>query len=144
MAKAPLHHIERGMLPWRSERMTECGRAVDRPTWTRGEAVAEYERLGRQQFSLAVCMTCYNTANNNPDWDHNPISCMHRHTGWGSHEERLTAELRAIATLIEAHRDEFDGTVAALLDASELAAKRQERRQPGLSTKTIIGYRPPS
>jgi hypothetical protein len=133
--KPRLHHIERGMLPWWTHRLTECGRDPERyPTWTRDQAVAEYDRLGPQQFSLVVCITCRDTANRHPDWDHNPISCINRHTEWVDDEPQVAAELRAIAALIDAHRDEFDQAVADHLTPTSLADKRRQRRLASLPT----------
>lgn len=127
-------HIERSNLPWHSERVTECGLDATRhPTWTRDEAIAKAREMGRQRFSLFACMTCTSTAERHATWESSPASCMARYTEkarWNRGDEGapFDAELRAIALLIEEHRAEFDETVAGLLSAGDLAAKRSVRR----------------
>ncbi len=132
----PVTHIERSRLPWHSERVTECGLDVTRvQTWTRDEAIAKARELGRQRFSLFACMTCTGTVERHRTWEDDPVSCMERHCGKWSyrHEEdgyrKFSAELRAIATLIDNHRGEFDAIVAALLEAPALDARRLARRR---------------
>lgn len=138
-ADEPLHHIERSNLPWHDERKTECGldpRGV--PTWTRGEAIAQARKLGRQRFSLFCCMTCTGTVERHSTWEQDPASCLvrfaERNTLRGSRyqqnrqAERFAAELRAIAAMIEQHRDEFDERVSGLLDAASLDKARDAKR----------------
>jgi len=127
-----LTHIERACLPWRLERLTECGLDPDRhPTWTREEAITVAKDLGRQRFSMVVCMTCSGTAERHSTWEDDPASCLIRHAqpmtlrwrGRGDKDEerrRFADELRAIASLIEMHRGEFDG----LID-NDLSARRR-------------------
>lgn len=140
MADEPLHHIERSRLPWHDERKTECGLDPSTmPTWTRDEAIAQSRKLGRQRFSLFCCMTCAHTVERHATWDQDPASCLVRFAErntlrrWGGYTEnedaaRFAAELRAIAALIEAHRDEFDETVAGLLDTTSLDAARTAKQ----------------
>jgi hypothetical protein len=133
-------HIERPSLPWRPERKTECGLDVTRhATWTRDEAVEIGKKLGRQRFSMHVCMTCMGTAERHATWEVDPASCLVRHasqmtlTRWGrsksaTDEQRHFAdELRAIAALIEAHRDEFDALILSYGEVVDLTARRRER-----------------
>lgn len=131
-------HIERSPLPWRPERSTECGLDATRhPTWTRDEAAKLAKDLGRQRFSMIVCMTCFGTADRHSTWEEDPASCMVRHAQrmtqrWGREyapeKRRFADELRAIATLVERHRDEFDalvgdyGEVMSIGDAQRFAA----------------------
>jgi hypothetical protein len=130
-------HIERPNLPWRNERRTECGLDAERhPTWTRAEAVAKFKELGQQRFSLFVCMTCKGTAERHATWEDDPASCMARYArpvlGNADDAHRLIcAELRAIALLVEAHRDEFDAVLADLGTATDLTAVRTARRAAG-------------
>lgn len=140
-ADEPLHHIERSNLPWHDERKTECGldpRGV--PTWTRDEAIAQAHKLGRQRFSLFCCMTCTNTVERHSTWDKDPASCLVRyaerntlrHSRYRPNEsaeaDRFAAELRAIAAMIEQHRDEFDERVAGLLGTASLDKARTAKR----------------
>lgn len=131
-------HIERPNLPWRNECSTECGLdAVKHPTWTRAEAIAKFKELGRQRFSLFVCMTCFNTANRHSTWEEDPASCMLRYCEkhsmrWrrdddGEHRH-FADELRALAMLVEAHRAEFDELVGGLGDATDLSALRTAKQ----------------
>jgi hypothetical protein len=106
------------------------------PTWTRDEAIAKQKEMGVQRFSLFACMTCARTASNHATWDEDPASCFVRHatpmalSRWGARrtptaEQRWFAdELRAIAMLIEAHREEFDALVESLGEVVDLAAMR--------------------
>lgn len=127
-------HIQRPNLPWRSDQLTECKLDATRhPTWTRDEAIAKARELGQQRFAMVVCITCMNTANRHRTWDEDPASCLERYVGsvWGMKDDesqRLDHELRAIAMLIEAHRDEFDATVADLAGAVSLGDLRTARR----------------
>jgi hypothetical protein len=134
-------HIERSNLPWHDdERVTECGLdAAKHPTWSRAAAVATCKEMGKQRFSLFVCMTCMSTAERHSTWEEDPASCMGRYTEgrslrWRSDDEgaiRFANELRAIALLIEAHRDEFDEAVAALGATRSLDGQRAARRYGG-------------
>lgn len=132
MADEPLHHIQRAMLPWQRHQLTECGLdPASYPTWTRDEAVAQHRKLGEQRFSLFACMNCMHTASRHQTWDQNPASCMARHVQvWGMRDDQaaqIQAELRAMAALIAAHRDEFDETVAGLLNLTTLDDHRKAR-----------------
>ena len=135
-----LTHIERSPLPWRPERATECGLdATEHPTWTREEAVAKRADLGAQRFSLFACMTCTSTFDRHSTWEIDPASCLVRHAApmalsrWGRHLEgdeekrRFADELRAIAALIDAHREEFDALVESLGDVVDLGSRRRKR-----------------
>lgn len=124
-------HIERSNLPWRDERATECGLDRDRhPTWTRDEAIAKAREMGKQRFAMVVCMTCMNTAERHRTWDEDPVSCMDRYASrWNDHDRpKLTAELRAMALLVEVHRAEFDDAVTALTTATPMADLRAARK----------------
>lgn len=138
----PLRHIERPSLPWRPETKTGCGLDVAGvPTWTRDEARAKAKSLGRQRFSLFACMTCTTVFGNTPEWDVDPAGCLgrvcdrlgglrfYRGARHQPERERFAAELRAIAALVEAHRDEFDETVEALLQTTSLDQKRRARQR---------------
>lgn len=136
-----LTHIERPSLPWRPERKTECGLDAERhPTWTREQARRIAKELGKKRFSMHVCMTCQGTAERHATWEEDPASCMVRHaqgmtlTRWGQRREaseekrRFNDELRAIAALIAAHREEFDALVEDLGDVVDLSDRRRKSR----------------
>lgn len=137
-----LTHIERPSLPWRIEKMTECGLDADRhPTWTREESQSIAKKLGRQRFAMHCCMTCMSTAQHHARWEDDPASCMVRHassmtlSAYGrirpnlaEEKRRFADELRAIALLIEAHRDEFDALVESLGDVVDISQKRRATR----------------
>lgn len=133
-----LTHIERSPLPWRPERATECGLdATKHPTWSRDEAQAKQQEMGKQRFSLFVCMTCMGTASRHYTWEDDPASCLVRHAqpmalgvyrrDHTEEKRRFADELRAIAALIEAHRDEFDALVHDLGDVVDLRRRQRGR-----------------
>lgn len=140
MTMKDLTHVERSLLPWRRERITECGLDASRhPTWTREAALTKAKEYGRQRFSLFVCMTCWQCVERHATWDEDPASCMVRHAepmrAWGgpSEQKRLFAdELRAIAALIETHREEYDHMVKSFGEIVELrsATARARLRAP--------------
>ena len=120
--------------------LTECGIDAARyPTWTRDEAFAQLDKLGKQRFGLFVCMTCWGTAGRHSTWDVDPASCMVRHADrhtfsakgrWRRDEAvQFAAELRALGLLVAAHRDEFDETVAGILAATPLTDARASKRR---------------
>lgn len=122
-----LDHMRRPGLPWRSpdEDLTECGRPVTdvASVVTSEEMQAKVGRLGKTRSAMTSCMTCWSTAERNAyrtrtaaapaGWDTNPSEVLRRWIPYGyggSSAEAvvLDAELRAIARLIESHREEFD------------------------------------
>lgn len=137
-----LTHIERPPLPWRPERKTECGLDADRhPTWTRDEARKLKDELGMRRFAMHVCMTCDTTADRHQMWEEDPASCIIRHaermtlrwgrTKRGEEKRRFADELRAIATLIENHREEFDALVAEYGEVVHLKDAQRQVRMMG-------------
>jgi hypothetical protein len=139
---SPRNHIIREPLPWRSELLTECGRAVDdvASTITREQLVWRVKQYGQQRTAFTVCMTCYQTVNNSPRWDTHPAQVMARYIRSGItyseydrttgefgpvQVDRLGAELHAIAELIAAHREEFDERVTAASEAALFAHRRR-------------------
>lgn len=137
----PLDHVIRAPLPWRSEQLTECGREVSdvAAAITQQQLVARVKEYGKQRTAFTVCITCWSTASSHREtWESDPIAVLYRETlrAGATHvmprsdrPERvvLTAELRAIGALIEAHRDEFDQYIAGLADTANLDAVRRER-----------------
>lgn len=132
----PMEHILRTALPWRpDEQITECGRdaAEFAVVLTREQAVVKFKDQGVQRAALSTCMVCMHTAQRHATWEDSPASVMSRHAtayyGTDRGNSRLDKELRAIAALIDAHREEFIDYVAGLEAASSLDAKRAERRR---------------
>jgi len=130
----PLKHIYRSPLPWRDPDLTECGRvpAEFAVVVSRDEAAADFKRLGQQRASLFYCMTCTRTATRHPTWDESPSGRVAREAEWSvSAKDRgrlFDAELRALALLAKEHREQFDATAAAILEATPLADRRSRRR----------------
>jgi len=133
-------HILRPALPWREDGLTECGRVVTEATAvvTADEVKARIKRIGQQRTAFTVCMTCAGRTSLSRTWQQDPIDVLYRElrrvsTGYGINTgpaaTRMTAELRAIAALIAAHRDEFDGYLSGLGDTVNLADARSRRRR---------------
>ncbi|MDO3312384.1 Uncharacterised protein [Mycobacteroides abscessus subsp. abscessus] len=133
-------HVTRAQLPWRADELTECGRQLnDVATYiTRDQLIARVKEHGQQRTAFTVCMTCWNTASSHRyNWNSDPIATIAREAGrcGGSYghaspspeRSQLVAELRAIAALIEAHRDEFDGYINDLAETANLAARRNRK-----------------
>lgn len=140
MKDEPLTHIMRTSLPWRAATKTVCGRPTEQYradlVVPLADAVKMRQRLGQQRFALAICMTCANCCNNWSEWDTNPVARMLSEVSDSSRRRDpvVEAELRAIADLIAAHRDEFDNTVEAytsggVVTMSDLVRKRQARER---------------
>lgn len=142
---APLDHVLRAPLPWRSDRLTECGRAADSVQACIGpdELSARIKRHGKQRAAFTVCMTCWGRVGWTSTWERHPIGVLYRElkrigpflpVGHTSPEsERMTAELRALAALVETHREEFDGYLAGLDETVNLDQRRTRRGKRGVS-----------
>lgn len=134
----PLDHIARPNLPWRPENLTECGKDTNtvEQVITRDQALAKVGRQGKQRAAMSTCMTCWNAAEWNRDWAQSPTEVMAREVkrgrNWSTRvlpntDTPLDRELRAVAALVEAHRDEFDGYLSGLGATADLASKRLAR-----------------
>jgi hypothetical protein len=134
-----LDHVARAGLPWRPEHRTECGLAPGgRQVISRDELVAKLKREGQRRAAMTTCMTCLDTATRHQTWAQDPASAMRREIPlYGRDLDVVNGELRAIAALINAHREEFDGFLAALAGTVRLAdartARRGRRAQGGVS-----------
>lgn len=134
--KEPVDHVLRPKLPWRSEgELTECGYdATKVKTLTRDEFVERLKDMGEQRTAILTCMTCVQTATRWHAWETDPRQALQReieweHRGRWSRDDgrvRLAYELRAIAALIEAHREEFDQAVAKLQGVAEWQVTKKE------------------
>ena len=126
-----LSHIRRSPLPWRESELTECGRPVSEMAkvvdWQ--EARRLTKEYGRQRFALLFCMTCTYTTDRWPTWDSDPLERLSRERR--GNEELVQRELRVIAALIAAHRDEFDEALAGFDTVGDLAARRGKKRRSG-------------
>lgn len=153
-------HVVRERLPWRTDDITECGRPVEDvvSVITREQLQWRVKQHGQQRTAFTVCMTCWPTSTTHASatWATHPTHLLSREMRRGSdgivyidygrrrwnsddpppqptgpHVDRLSAELHAIAALIEAHRDEFDQRVQAASDAALFAARRAQKKQRG-------------
>lgn len=106
----PLDHIERLVPPWSDMELTECGRrTVDvASVISRSEAERAYRLLGRQRFAVAVCQTCTATMTRNqyPE-DDADMQVALRHLNTYRKHPTIGDEVRALAALVDRHRDEF-------------------------------------
>lgn len=153
--KEPVDHILRPSLPWRRGEgaITECGYdAAKVKTITRDEFFARLKELGQQRTALLTCMTCADTARRHSAWEDDPRQAMRREIEWETggwyyrartdRGERLKDELLAIATLIEAHRDEFDESIAATATRREWNERKlalaRKARQPSIPPRSRL------
>jgi hypothetical protein len=136
MTRETMDHIERPSLPWRTEARTECGRerAAVESVLTRGQAMRKIKDQGKQRAALSTCMTCMTTASRYVEWAWSPADVMARevhdyspYAPTGPRVELINRELRAVAALVEAHRDEFDAYMAGLAAAVPIEVLRQMR-----------------
>lgn len=140
--KEPVDHILRPALPWRSSSepaITECGYDASKvKTITRPDFFQRLKDYGQQRTSMLTCMTCSNTAGRWGTWNDDPRAALQREieweAGWRRTDRgfRLKDELTAIATLIEAHKDEFDGLVSGNEQRREWLEKKaaMQNKQP--------------
>lgn len=140
--KEPLDHILRPRLPWRRDEehaITECGYDASVVcTLTRAEFFQREKDLGKKRTAMLTCMTCSETARRWGTWDDDPRLALQREiewergTGrWYSRDDRgcqLLDELPAIASLIEAHRDEFDEAISVNERRREWLKKKEMRK----------------
>lgn len=146
----PVDHITRTVLPWRTEaELTECGKPVADLTGrlvTRDEAVARIKRIGQKRAAFTLCMTCASTSDRHRNMHaltEDSVAAVARSTDGVRHayppyhgreettqwreRERLRGEFEAIAALIEAHREEYEGYLAGREQTVSLADRRRKR-----------------
>lgn len=137
-----LDHIERSVPPWQRDRFTECGRFVRDVVSikTADEIRAKVAKVGKQRAAFSTCMTCAERWRSHDGWEANPIAVVHRSTErgqWSSYfvrgekdarSERVREELRAVALLVERHREEYDKALEDMKGTSSLAQARQAKR----------------
>jgi hypothetical protein len=125
--KEPVDHILRPRLPWRRPdegAITECGYDASKvKTLTRAEFFQRIKDFGQQRTAMLTCMTCSDTAKRWKTWDDDPRLALQREIEWergasyylrarDDRGQRLKDELIAIDTLIKAHQEEFETTIA--------------------------------
>lgn len=140
----PLDHVPREKLPWRDDRLTECGRPesdVKGDLITVEEIRRRINKMGKKRASFTVCMTCVERVRYRREtWEDDPAGVLHRYLersgGAAKYEgnrqrERINRELHAIAALIAEHRAEFDGYLSGIeetVSLDEVRARRAGRR----------------
>lgn len=145
----PVDHITRAVLPWRTEaEYTECGKAVASARGrmvTRDEAASRIKRIGQRRAMFSLCMTCVSASDRHGGLGGDAVATVARETGgmqyvqppnqysresttakWDE-RQRLNAEFEAIAALIAAHREEFDGYLSGREQTVSLADRRRMR-----------------
>jgi hypothetical protein len=136
--KEPVDHIQRPQLPWRTDAgITECGYdAAKVKTLTRVDFFARLKDMGQQRTAMLTCMTCSDTARRWGTWEDDPRRALDREIQWetawrrSDRGELLRDELLAIATLIEAHRDEFDAHLLQTQQRRAWNERKAEVRKP--------------
>lgn len=144
--KEPVDHILRPSLPWRpgdDGRITECGyNARTVPSIERAEFFSRLKEFGERRTSMMTCMTCAETAKRHETWEDDPRGALQREIEWerggrwsnDSYNKRghlLKHELLAIASLIDAHRAEFDELLSVLEQRHDWLEKKKTMRQHG-------------
>lgn len=126
----PLAHVRRPDLPWRTSRMTECGRptADVKKFIDRAEALELIAKHGKQRAAFLLCMMCLTTCKQYPAWEDDPTRALQREF-FGRADPALDDELRALGALVAAHRDEFDDFMTGINDTIDLAARRRQQRR---------------
>lgn len=111
-------HAFRAALPWRAERLTECGKLANEHTLEHVELVklqADYEAAlpagWNPRTDAPYCSTCIGNVTRAHRFSDDPVEVLEREITRSRSDPRLAIELRAAAQLITAHRDEFDTIV---------------------------------
>lgn len=101
--------------------------------------VVKVKAQGQQRAAMSTCMTCFGRCDYRDlrDWSTCPSGVVLREAqnghGWNRPhaDDPLDQELRALAALVEAHRDEFDGYLSGLESTVNIASARAKRRVGG-------------
>lgn len=122
-------HVRRPGLPWREPDRTECGR----PLWTtKGEKLIDRTQAldlirdsGLETARHELCWPCVDSAARTPEWGADPVRALLRElTGSGGPDPELAGDLRALAELVNRHREEFDSLREGLDSVVDLASRR--------------------
>lgn len=143
MPDEPVSHIARPSVPWRPDgERTECGKPSSEfaSVVSAQEAEALVRKHGKTRAMFLLCVTCVQTASRHAawgprsiegySWDSDPIEVLARYIERARYRDdgdQVRVELRAVGMLVEAHIGEFDGLVAGLVDAPDLARARARR-----------------
>lgn len=134
--KPQVAHIVIPRIPWRTVDRTYCGRDPQefKKIASLADAQRRWKEVGAKRAAYEFCVTCVETANRHQPWDQNPVAAVHyaynKFGEWSreSPERDVAfAELRALAALVEAHREEFEQAVADLGGVVSLDALRVKR-----------------
>lgn len=132
MADDPLEHVARPLIPWSTRPgLTECGRKVndvaaviDLDTFR-----VKLNRQGKTRAAMTTCMTCWTRLQYGAhSWEKHPVETLDRDLGRYDERAVIAVELRALAALVEAHRDEYDDLIRGLQDTGDLAQRRRAKR----------------
>lgn len=147
--KDPVDHILRPRLPWRPAddgAITECGYDASKvTTLTREEYFQRRKELGQQRSAMLTCMTCAGTAQRWGCWEDDPRLALQREIEWerpgyysrrsDGRSVRLKDELQAIASLIQAHPEEFASSLEAIKGRREWIEKKDEAKRKASTPK---------
>jgi hypothetical protein len=152
--KDPVDHIARAVLPWReAERgLTECGlAAASYPTIDREAYFQRLTDFGKTRAAMLTCVTCSDVVRHHAPWHVDPVSAIEREVThyFGRYSEDrprppnpkyepFRRELRAIAALIAAHREEFDAYLVGLGTVSELDEARRKKQAAGKKARADL------
>jgi hypothetical protein len=156
MSVGPVDHLARVPLPWRpAAELTECGKQLaDFPAerivsiaWLQ----ARIRDAGKQRAAFSTCMVCWETAErlqragvrtpvgavarvlDGLQYARPPVGPPERRgytaalRAW-ERRRQVEAEIEALAALVAAHREEFDGYVDGIGETVSLAERRHARR----------------
>jgi hypothetical protein len=135
----PLRHLPRACPPWAAQGRTVCGRSYNdvQVVLPWDEAQALVRKIGRRRAEFLFCQTCLSMHGSRmaspARWEQYPDQVVQdyaQRSSWRSTAdgEQTRAELRGLALLVAAHREEFEGYVYGLLNDA-LANRRQQQRR---------------
>ena len=99
-------HIQRGPLPWRKSKLTECGLNT--------ELVAVKRIGGAGSANAPMCKVCVDLARMPKAWSTELKRELERVGSRRKSDSTMFFEFQAIGELVTRHRKEFDELVAAL------------------------------
>lgn len=116
MPDEPVAHLPRPVPPWEEEHNTLCGRDINdvAKMGTVAAFVATVKKYGQRRAAFDYCQSCASHSRTAVmTWEKNPIEIVSDWVGRGIYtaapgQERITANLYALAALVEAHAEEFE------------------------------------
>lgn len=140
MPDEPVAHLPRPVPPWEEVHNTLCGRGITdvAKMGTIAAFIATVKKYGQRRAAFDYCQNCVShTRTAVMTWEKNPIEIVSDWVGRGIYtaapgQERITANLYALAALVEAHPEEFEAhrsatTTGAVSLGAARAAKRRLR-----------------